>query len=147
MKKRIILIISILLIITAALACIYVFNRPKVESGTFLLRTGSGDKTIRFSELPLSNVSGETINKKGETKKIDAKGYSLSDIPALTGISDYSDIIVFSDDEYNAEVSKDELADHDKAWLINDDGGIRLIVFKDEDSKRNVKNVVRIEIR
>jgi hypothetical protein len=147
MKKRIILIISILLVITAAIACIYVFSRPKVESGTFLLRTGSGDKTIRFSELPLSNVSGETINKKGKTKKIDAKGYSLSDIPALTGISDYSDIIVFSDDEYNAEVSKDELSDHDKAWLINDDGGIRLIVFKDEDSKRNVKNVVRIEIR
>ena len=147
MKKRIILIISILLVITAAIACIYVFSRPKVESGTFLLRTGSGDKTIRFSELPLSNVSGETINKKGETKKIDAKGYSLSDIPALAGITDYNDIVVFSDDEYNAEVSKDELADHYKAWLINDDGGIRLIVFKDEDSKRNVKNVVRIEIR
>ena len=95
----------------------------------------------------MSKVSGETTNKKGETKKIEAEGYSLSDIPALTGISDYNDIVVFSDDEYNAEVSKDELADHDKAWLINDDGEIRLIVFNDQDSKRNVKNVVRIEIR
>ena len=147
MKIKIIIIISILLAVTAVIAAVYAFSRTKVENGSILLKTDSGDKTISFSELPLSKVEGETVNKKGETKKISTTGYPVSDIPSLAGITEYSELSVFSDDEYHADISKDELAGSDRAWLIWENDSIRLVVFGDSDSKRNVKNVVRIEIR
>ena len=147
MKKRIIFIISILLAVTAIIASVYAFSRPKIESGSILLTTPSGDITINFSELTLSKVEGETVNKKGETKKISTTGFPVSDIPSLAGITEYSELSVFSDDEYHADILKDELAKSDRAWLVREDDSIRLVVFGDSDSKRNVKNVVRIEIR
>ncbi len=147
MKKKIIIIISILLVVTAIIASVYAFSRPKIESGSILLTTASGDITINFNELSLSKVEGETVNKKGETKKISTTGYPMSDIPSLAGITEYSELSVFSDDEYHADILKDELAKSDRAWLIREDDSIRLVVFGDSDSKRNVKNVVRIEIR
>ncbi len=147
MKKKIIIIISLLLAVTAVISTVYLCNREKVASGSILIKTTSGDTTVNLSDLTLSAVEGETINKKGETKKISGEGYPVSDIPALAGITDYSTVSVFSDDEYNAQLSVDELSEKDKAWIIIDEGSPRLIVFGDKNSKRNVKNVVRIEIR
>ena len=147
MKKRIVITICALLALTAVIASVYLLTREKVPENSLLVKTQNGSVSLSINDLELSDVSGETVNKKGETKKIEAKGYSLSDIPELAGISEYSEVCVFSDDEYNASVSSDELSDHGKAWLITEDEGLRLIVFGDSDSKRNVKNVVRIEIR
>ncbi len=147
MKKKIILIISVLAVLTAIVTCIYLSGRDKVAAGNVLIKTASSEVTVSINDLTLSKVSGETVNKKGETKKIEAEGFSLSDVPSLAGVSDYSEVSVFSDDEYNATVTSDELKDKERAWLISEENSVRLIVFDDPDSKRNVKNVVRIEIR
>ncbi len=147
MKKRILILILILFAVTAAITAIYLRSREKTEAGDLRIKTDSGELTVSIDKLPLSGISGEVKNQKGEIKKIDAEGYSLSDIPALAGVVDYSEISVFSDDEYHAVLSKDELSDHERAWIIKEEDMLRLIVFGDEDSKRNVKNVVRIEIR
>ncbi len=147
MKKRILILILILFAVTAAITAIYLGSREKTKAGDLRIKTDSEELTVSIDNLPLSGISGEVKNQKGEIKKIDAEGYSLSDIPALTGVVDYSEISVFSDDEYHAVLSKDELSDHERAWIIKDEDMLRLIVFGDKDSKRNVKNVVRIEIR
>ena len=65
----------------------------------------------------------------------------------MVNITDYSEICVYADDEYNATVKRDEPGITDNAWLIEDEEGIRLVVFGDADSKRDVKRVQRIEIR
>lgn len=146
MKKRITLIV-ILLLATAALVFVYLRSRDSVKAGDLLIKSTGGDVAFTFNDLNLSHVSGEITNKKGETKSIESEGIALSDIPSLAGVSDYSEISVYADDEYNAVLSKDEASAPNKAWLIKNDDTIRLIVFDDPDAKRDVKNVVRVEIK
>ena len=71
---------------------------------------------------------------------------SLSEIPLLADMSDYSVITLYSDDEYKATITREELESGADAWRIIGEEDIRLYVFTDKDSKRNVKNVVRIAI-
>lgn len=150
-KKKVIVVLSVviasMLLITAGLAFYYVHSRQTVSSGDLLIKSAQGDTTVTFNDLNLTHVEGEIKNKKGEVKQIDSEGIALSDIPALAGANDYSAITVFADDEYNAELTKNELAGQSGAWLIKNDSTIRLVVFGDSDSKRDVKNVVRIEIK
>ena len=147
LNKKIILIAGILAVITAIVTCIYLAGRDRVKAGDILIKTGSGDITVSLGDLSPSEFSGETVNKKGETKKIEAEGYPVADVVSLAGLSDYSEISVFSDDEYHATLTREEMSDPEKAWLYKDEDGLRLVVFGDNDSKRNVKNVVRIEVK
>ncbi len=139
--------IALLVLVTAVITGFYLHNRDSVKAGDLLIKSAGGDKTVTLRELDLSPVSGVIKNKKGEEKQIDADGYPVSKIPSLAGVSEYAKLSVYSDDEYNAVLTKDELSSSEKAWLIIKDDSIRLIVFGDEDSKRDVKNVVRVEIQ
>ena len=67
MKKRI-AIISILVLLTAVVASVYLISRDKTDKGNILVKTAAGDTTVSFGNLPLSKASGTTTNKKGETK-------------------------------------------------------------------------------
>lgn len=148
MKKRILTVISLLLALTSFCGAIYLGQREQIDTGNIMIKAPSNKITITMNELPLTTVEGETVNKKGKTKKISAEGYELAYIPSLAGVDNYTEISVYSDDEYHADISADELlADINKAWIILEEGSPRLIVFGDTDSKRNVKNVVRIEIK
>ena len=146
MKKKLWL-IATLLIITSALVCIYLYNRDTTKPGELMIKSPSGTVTLTLSDVKLSHVTGEIKNKKGEVKSIDSEGFALADVPALAGVSDYQSISVYADDEYSASLTKDEVSAPDKAWLIKSDDALRLIVFGDDNSKRDVKNVVRIEIQ
>ena len=143
MKKKLWL-IATLLIITSALVCIYLYNRDTTKPGELMIKSPSGTVTLTLSDVKLSHVTGEIKNKKGEVKSIDSEGFALADVPALAGVSDYQSVSVYADDEYSASLTKDEVS---SAWLIKSDDALRLIVFGDDNSKRDVKNVVRIEIQ
>ncbi|MBQ6128785.1 MAG: hypothetical protein IJI51_03915 [Lachnospiraceae bacterium] len=145
MKKKSLIVIAALLVITAITTCIYLNSRSKTAEGDILLVSSGKEVTVHFNDLPLTDVSGETINKKGETKTIEGKGFPLSGIPSLAGVSDYSEMTVYADDEYNTSISKEELSGDDNAFLIEDEKGIRMVVFGGP-ADRAVKNVVRIEI-
>lgn len=87
----------------------------------------------------MSPVSGTVVNGKGEEKQIDAQGIILSEVCGGA----FSRITVTASDEYSATVYPE---DSENAYLIlTDDGNLRLIVFGDENSKRDVKNVVRVD--
>ena len=54
---------------------------------------------------------------------------------------------VTADDEFSAELSGDEVNEAGKAYLVSeDDGSMRLVVFRDSNAKRNVRNVVSVDI-
>lgn len=93
---------------------------------------------LKLSELDYESVSGSIKNGKGEIRQIDAEGVKLDSV--LEG--DYESAKVTASDEYSATVATEEM---ENAYLILDDGALRLIVFGDENSKRDVKNVVRID--
>lgn len=85
----------------------------------------------------MSPVTGTVVNGKGEEKQIDAQGVILSE--ACGG--EFSTATVTASDEYSAVVKSGE----DAYLILSDDGSLRLIVFGDENSKRDVKDVVRID--
>ena len=64
----------------------------------------------------------------------------------------YKTVKVVSDDEYAAELTPEEAKDNTKTFFIIDENKetkaqtLRLIVFGDENSKRQVKKAARIEL-
>lgn len=91
---------------------------------------------VKISELQMTKVKGTVINGKGEKKDIDADGICLS---ALCG--DCTEVTVRSSDEYSAVLYEDELQN---AYLIIDDGAMRLVVFGDKNARRDVKNAAEV---
>ncbi len=134
MKKKITIGIIILVILTAIFAIIHLTTRTPDIEGSVLVNGAE----VKLSDLDYENVTGSVKNGKGEVKEIDADGIKLADILS----DDYDTVKVTASDEYSATVSADEI---DNAYLILEDGTLRLIVFGDENSKRDVKNVVRID--
>ena len=52
-----------------------------------------------------------------------------------------------ADDEYSAMVSKDELDQTDKVYLlVGTEDRSQLVVFGDENSKRNVSGIIRLGV-
>lgn len=135
MKKSVKWIIAVLLLLTVALAAVHLTTRTPDTEGAVLVN----GQAVEISGLELSPVTGTVINGKGEEKQIDAQGILLS---KLIG-SEFSSATVTASDEYSAVVEKQ---DSDNAYLIvTDDGSLRLVVFGDENSKRDVKNVSKID--
>lgn len=133
-KKKIVIGIAILVILTAIFAIIHLTTRtPEIEGSVLVNGT-----EVKLSDLDCEKVTGSIKNGKGEVKEIDADGVKLASL--LSG--DYNTVKIIAADEYSATVSADEI---DNAYLILDDGSLRLIVFGDENSKRDVKNVARID--
>lgn len=117
------------------LAAIHLTTRTPETEGEFILN----GESLKIADLELSPVQGSIVNAKGEEKQIDAQGISLS---AVCG-DDFETVTVTASDEYHAVVGIDEIQN---AYLIlKDDGSLQLIVFGDENAKRDVKNVVRID--
>ncbi|WP_036610731.1 hypothetical protein [Oribacterium sp. P6A1] len=129
-----------LAIVTGIVSAIYLKGRKSIPENQISLTVNSEEKFISLSDFKFSKVSEDISNKKGETKHIEGDGVLIKDI---IGSVSFSDITVISDDEYRASLGPDDM---ENAWLLLDEGTARLIVKGDKNSKRDVKNVVRIEV-
>ncbi|MDT3843204.1 MAG: hypothetical protein LIV11_01290 [Bacillota bacterium] len=154
MKKKSIAVVILLLILTGIASFIYLRSRNDAPRGTLTVTCGAKTELVDpFRASPVS-VKGTTVNNKGEKKDIDETGVTLSGVIALTAFEKetYTSARVVSSDEYAADVTADEISDPQKAFLLRQkskDGNeeIRLIVFGDENSKRQIKDVTRIELQ
>ena len=148
MKKkslRMILLAAILLL-TAVAVAVHLTTRESVPKGYLQLTYGGEEIEILLSDLSLKQVRGTISNAKGDQKTIDAKGISVWDVLQLAGAEKFSVLTVTGDDEYNAELTAEEVEDTANAnFILQADGGIQLIVFHDTNSKRCVSDVVRVE--
>lgn len=152
MKKKHLIITAILLLITAVIAFFYLQGRRQTPEGSLAVICEDKETIVDPFTAPSVDVAGTVVNGKGQEKELSGKGVTLSDVLSLAGFSegDYSEIRVVSSDEYAAQISAQEISGK-TAFLIKDhaDNGsetIRLIVFGDPNAKRQVKNVVRIEL-
>lgn len=152
MKKRNLLIIIILLVITAVIAFFYLSGRKEAPKGCLAVVHDDKETLIDPFGGELTDVKGTTINGKGEEKEVSGSGITLLNALEMAKIStdNYTAVKVISSDEYAAELSAEEITAPGTAYLMKDTGddgaqSIRLIVFGDTNSKRQVKNVVRIE--
>lgn len=125
-------------------------TRTQEQANTLQINYNGEIISLPLTELPVYDVSGTTINGKGEEKQVEAKGTLVSDVltQAKIDLGTIQQVIVKASDEFYAVLTAEDVAQPDKAYLIQEDGEEwpRLVVFGDPDSKRKVKEVVRLEV-
>lgn len=124
------------MLVTAILALVHLTTRTPEVEGSVLVN----GEAVSIASLDLEQVTGTIVNGKGEEKQIDAQGINI----AKLFDSDYDSITITASDEYSAVVNADETAN---AYLILDDDNPGLVVFGDSNSKRCVRDVVRIDFQ
>jgi len=120
-----------------------------VPDGALLVSCGGENKYVDLNLLDTVPVQGSIVNGKGEKSDIDTQGVPLEDVIKNAGFdpSGAAAVRVTADDEFSAELSGDELNEEGKAYLVGEnDGSMRLVVFGDSNAKRNVRNVVSVDI-
>lgn len=148
-SKIIIAVIAALIALTAVLAVIHSAARTEVPDGALLVSCGGEKKYVDLNSFNAVPVQGSVINGKGEKSYIDAQGVPLADMIKGAGFdpNNAAAVRVTADDEFSVELSGDELNEEGKAYLVGEnDGSVRLVVFGDSNAKRNVRNVVSVEI-
>lgn len=143
------LMIPLLILVTAAVAVFYLTTRTAVPEGVLRVEFAGGQaEELSLEKLKLVSVQGSVVNGKGEERVINAQGILLSEVLRQAGTAEFSTVTVTADDEYSAQVMAEEIAASDQVYLIQqEEGGMQLIVFGDNNSKRNVTNVVRISVQ
>ena len=146
-KKTAFLLVVAVLLLTAVLAAVHLTTREQVETGQLVVSYQNKQQEVVFAQLPLQQIQGTISNAKGQTFSVDAKGLSAEAFLAELNITGFSKMTVVADDEYRAEVSAAEIAAEDTvALILQEDGGVQMVVFPDSNSKRNVTNVIRVEV-
>lgn len=154
MKRKSIAVVILLLILTGIVSFLYLRSRKNAPKGSLTVTCDGRTELVDPFRAPPVSVRGTTVNSKGQKKDIDETGVSLSGVIALTGFGKepYTSARVVSSDEYAADVTADEISDPQKVFLVRSEskdgsGEIRLIVFGDENSKRQIKDVTKIELQ
>lgn len=120
-----------------------------MPDGALLVSCGGENKYVDLNSLETVPVQGGIVNGKGEKSDIDTQGVPLADVIESAGFdpNGAAAVKVTADDEFSAELSGDELNEEGKAYLVGEnDGSMRLVVFGDSNAKRNVRNVVSVDI-
>lgn len=149
MKKNKVAFYSILVLaaVMAVLALVHLQTRTPAIEGHLRIESNGSTLALPLENLSWEPVQGSTVDGKGEHHPVDAQGVLLSHVLEAAGISDYAMVSVVSDDEYSADISREEIAAPDKVYLIRqEDGSLQLIVFGDANSKRNVRNTVGLVV-
>lgn len=148
-NKRPLILIAALVCATVAAAFLHLSTRTQAAPGSIYVSDGGRERILRFDDLPLVDIEGEIVNGKGETLAINARGVSLSVALEEAGIDpeSISGLTVVADDEYRAELTGGEVRARAACLVRQEDGGVRLIVFGDPDSKRSVSGVARMEVQ
>lgn len=146
MKSHKAIILAFILIVFTMIAAVFHFNtRQEVPENAIQIVTGEKTYTIDIENLEYEQVIGVRINGKGEEIPVDEQGISIKHFLSLENIEEYSYISVVADDSYRAKLTAEEVNETGKAFLtVQEEGGLRLVVFGDENSKRSVSNVVQI---
>lgn len=145
-KKRIIIFAAILMAITLITVFVHLNTREEVAENTLQISVGDEVYSVNVEELEFESITGTYVTGKGEEREVEAPGILIKDILEENGITDYSEVTVIADDSYSARITEEEIKEETKAYLLKEEDSLRLIVFGDENSKRNVKNVVEIVV-
>lgn len=148
MKKKRTVILIVLAALLLVLAAVRLAVREDIPEGTLAVRYGDHTSRIRLDSLPVQPVTGTLVNGKGEEKQINAMGVPLEAVleKADVPVSRISVVTVTAEDAFSAEITADELAQN-KVFLVQEENGVKLVVFGDSNSKRQVRNAVSIDVR
>ena len=143
-KKTVFIILAAIIVIAAVLAVIHASSVPKTDPSEVIVSENGKDTRTDLSRLRLTDVKGTITMANGKTKDIDAKGIELKEL--LKG-KKYTKIVVTSDDSYSAELAPEDINKEANVYLIiGEENKPRLVVMSDTNAKRDVKNVLKLEL-
>lgn len=147
-NKTIAIVLVLLALAAAVLAIVHFAIREQVPEGAIAIHMGEDVKYVDPSKLTQVPVKGTVINGKGQEIAVDEQGCELSALlkAAKIDASSIGDVKVTAADEFSASLTKDEVNESGKAYIVNGEEGLQLVVFGDPNMKRNVRNVERIEV-
>lgn len=145
-KKIVIGIIVCLLLVTAIFTIVHLSTRDAAVENAITVEIDGASKAVELGKLSTGPVEGTVVNGKGEEKTISGNGILLKDLIATVSDSQVSNVTVTADDEYSADVSGDEVSEDAKVYILIENGQANMVVFGDQNSKRNVTNVVKIMV-
>ena len=144
-KKTLLIILAIQIVIAAVLAVVVSSSQPKKKASEVIITAEGTRVTLDLKTLELKDVKATITSANGKTKDIDAKGIELKDL--LKGYVKIDDVKVTSEDSYTAVLSDEDIEKDANVYVIlGDNGKPRLIVLSDTDAKRDVKDVLTIEV-
>lgn len=137
-----------LTVLVAVCAAWNLYTQPDTRPGTVLVRQNGQTCELKLSMLSPAALHFDVTDAKGEVRIIDAPGVSLGDALRTAGIStaEIKSVTVTAADAYSATVSGDEIRANATWLILQDDGGFRLLIPDDPDSRRNVSSVQSIDI-
>lgn len=116
-------------------------DTDRLYGSALMISDNESIRYIDFEEMELTEVSCSFTDGKGDENQIRAQGIPLSSIAG----GEFESITVTASDGFSAVVFQNEA---EKAYLIDDGSGKAcLVVSGDENAKRYIKNVNKIEIR
>ena len=164
-KKALWIMLSVLLALTAVVIIVgfQVRNQQleQTEAGSILIELQGRETVIPFSRLDRESFSRETTNGKGETSMHSYRGIEV--ITLLRECEVNTDQILgmtaTAADQYSAEYTADELREPGKICLVISvdeeevegieagQPGVMVMAFGDSNSKRTVRNPVRLKVK
>lgn len=145
-SKKVLIFIGVLILLTVLAAVIHLSTREQVPENSIRIITDQKEYVVDITELDYETVSGTRVNGKGEEIPVEGDGIALRKLLSKYEIIEFSDVIIFSDDSYSAQLTKEEIEEENRVYLLMDEDSLRLVVFGDKNSKRSVSNVVQIEV-
>ncbi len=153
MKSKIFGVVIVLIALVSGY--LYLNNREEPKEGSVHILYQDQSIACEPNTLKSVSIQGETVNGKGEVSEVNAKGIELSalldqsfkSVKALDKSMEieYEQVTVEADDAYSATLTKEEIEEDGKVYLaFEKDNQYTLIVFGDSNSKRNVRNVVKV---
>ena len=144
-NKTTFLIIFLSVIVTAVLAAVHLISRPDVPENSLLVLWQGKEHIVDFDSLGRQKVQGILVNGKGQEKEINTEAAALADVLKAAGIDvrSISAAVITASDEYSAEYSASEV---NAVFLMQDEENkITAFIFGDQNAKRRVHDVTRIE--
>ena len=144
--RKTIIFIGILATLTVIAAVLHLTTRENVPEHSVKVTTSEKETMLDIMSLEYDTVTGIRVNGKGEELPVEGKGISVAQLLEQMDIAEYTTVTVIADDSYSAEITKEEILEEDKVFLLLEEETLRLIVFGDTNSKRSVSNVVQIVV-
>ena len=146
-NRVVIWIIIALVAVTVLAAVIHLTTRVSAPEGVLLVEADGQTKEVAWDKLELMAVQGTLVNGKGEERTVDTQGILLQDVLEYAGVSVETEVTVIAQDEYSASVTAEEIEADGQVYLADmEDDGIQMVVFGDNNSKRNVTGVARLVV-
>lgn len=144
-SKKISIFIIVLLVFACITGIIHFSTREMIPDDALKITYHNKEIYVDIHKIEYKEVKGIRVNGKGDKIPVEGQGILIENLLAQEDIKEFSEIEVIADDSYSAKVKKDEM--NDDVYLLYEENSVRLIVFKDTNSKRSVSNVVSINVK